>query len=71
MIYFTKEECNTIINLSLELEGTNRDINSKNIERPRENISYTYYNIYKNEKVVWTHTGFIEKADLLKVLLEN
>jgi len=53
MIYFTKEECNTIINLSLELEGTNRDINSKNIERPRENISYTYYNIYKNEKVEW------------------
>ncbi len=53
MIYFTKEECNTIINLSLELEGTNRDVNSKNIERPRENISYTYYNIYKNEKVEW------------------
>jgi hypothetical protein len=53
MINFTKEECNTIINLSLELEGTNRDVTSKNLERPRENISYTYYNIYKNEKVKW------------------
>jgi hypothetical protein len=53
MINFTKEECNTIIDLSLELEGTNRDVNSKNIERPSENISYTYYNIYKNKKVKW------------------
>jgi hypothetical protein len=53
MINFTKEECNTIIDLSLELEGTNRDVNSKNIERPSENISYTYYNIYKNKKVEW------------------
>jgi hypothetical protein len=53
MINFTKEECTTIINLSLELEGINRDVNSKNIERPRENISYTYYNIYKNEKIEW------------------
>jgi hypothetical protein len=35
------------------LEGTDRDVNSKNVERPRENISYTYYNIYKNEKVKW------------------
>jgi hypothetical protein len=53
MIQFTKEECNNIIDLCLELEGTDRDVNSKNIERPRENISYTYYNIYKNEKVEW------------------
>lgn len=53
MISFTQNECNTIINLSLELEGTDRDVNSKNVERPRENISYTYYNIYKNEKVEW------------------
>jgi hypothetical protein len=53
MINFTKEECNIIIDLSLELEGTNRDVNSKNIQRPSENISYTYYNIYKNKKVEW------------------
>jgi hypothetical protein len=53
LINFTKDECNTIINLSLELESINRDANSKNIERPSENITYTYYNIYKNEKVEW------------------
>lgn len=53
MIKFTKEECTSIINLSLELDGIKRDVNSKNVERPRENISYTYYNIYKNKKVEW------------------
>jgi hypothetical protein len=53
MIKFTKEECTSIINLSLELEGIKRDVNSKNVERPRENITYTYYNIYKNKKVEW------------------
>jgi hypothetical protein len=52
MINFTKKECNTIINLSLELVGNNRDVNSKNIERPSENITCTYYNIYKNKKVI-------------------
>jgi hypothetical protein len=60
MINFTKEECNTIINLSLELEGNNRDVNSKNIERPSENITYTYYNIYKNEKVEWIFNRIID-----------
>ena len=49
MISFSQNECNTIINLSLELEGTDRDVNSKNVERPRDNKSYTYYNIYKKE----------------------
>jgi hypothetical protein len=53
MINFTKEECKKIINLTRTIEGNNRDINSENVERPRENISYTYYNIYKNEKVEW------------------
>jgi len=53
MISFTKEECTTIINLSLELEGTSRDGINANVERPRENISYTYYNIFRNEKVEW------------------
>jgi hypothetical protein len=53
MISFTQTECTAIINLSLKLEGNDRDVNSKNVERPRENISYTYYNIYKNEKVEW------------------
>jgi hypothetical protein len=50
---FTKEECSTIINLSLELEGSTSDVNSKNVKKHRENISYTYYNIYKNKKVEW------------------
>jgi len=53
MVCFSKEECNKIINLTLEIEGTHRDVNSKTVERPREKISYTYYNIYRNESVKW------------------
>jgi hypothetical protein len=53
MVYFSKEECDKIINLTLEIEGTHRDVNSKTVERPREKISYTYYNIYRNESVKW------------------
>jgi hypothetical protein len=53
MVCFSKEECDKIINLTLEIEGTHRDVNSKTVERPREKISYTYYNIYRNEPVKW------------------
>lgn len=53
MINFTKEECLRIINLTQVIEGTTRDVNSKNVERPREKISYTYFNIYKNDSVNW------------------
>ena len=53
MVCFSKEECDKIINLTLEIEGTHRDVNSKTVERPREKISYTYYNIYRNKSVKW------------------
>lgn len=53
MISFSKEECNRIINLTQEIEGTPRDGNSTNVERPRDKISYTYYNILRNENVAW------------------
>jgi hypothetical protein len=53
MVCFSKEECDKIINLTLEIEGTHRDGNSKNVERPSEKISYTYYNIYKDKNVDW------------------
>jgi hypothetical protein len=53
MVCFSKEECDKIINLTLEIEGTHRDVNSKTVERPREKISYTYYNIYRNESLKW------------------
>ena len=51
MISFSKEECNRIINLTQEIEGIHRDGNSTNVERPRDKISYTYYNIFRNEKM--------------------
>lgn len=53
MISFSKEECEKIISLTQEIEGTHRDGNSKNVERPRDKISYTYYNIFRNENVAW------------------
>lgn len=52
-ILFSKDECKRIINLTQHIKGTSRDANSKNIKRPRENISYTYYNICKNDNVDW------------------
>ena len=52
MVCFSKEECDKIINLTLEIEGTHRDVNSKTVERPREKISYTYYNNYVYNQVV-------------------
>ena len=53
MISFSKEECGRIINLTQEIEGTHRDANSTHVERPREKITYTYYNIFRNENVDW------------------
>ena len=60
MVCFSKEECNKIINLTLEIKGNYRDVNSKNVERPREKISYTYYNIYRNESVKWVFDKITE-----------
>jgi len=60
MVCFSKEECDKIINLTLEIEGTHRDVNSKTVERPREKISYTYYNIYRNESVKWVFDKITE-----------
>lgn len=53
MVCFSKEECERIIDLTHQIEGISRDVDSKNVERPREKISYTYYNIYKNKNVNW------------------
>jgi hypothetical protein len=53
MIFFSKEECSRIINLTQEIEGTHRDANCTHVERPREKITYTYYNIFRNENVAW------------------
>lgn len=46
MISFTKEECDSIINLSTKLESTRRD------ETPRK-IKYTFYSIGLNDNTKW------------------
>jgi hypothetical protein len=53
MVFFTEEECDKIINLTTQVEGVRRDAHSTHVERPREKISYTYYNIYRNNDVEW------------------
>lgn len=53
MVSFSKEECDKIINLTQEIEGVRRDGNSTNVERPREKISYTYYNILRGNNTNW------------------
>ena len=51
MVEFSKEDCEKIIGLTSELKGTYRDVNLTNIDRPRDKISYTFYNITRNKNV--------------------
>jgi hypothetical protein len=53
MVEFSKEDCEKIIGLTSELKGTYRDVNLTNIDRPRDKISYTFYNITRNKNVNW------------------
>ena len=69
MISFSKEECSRIINLTQEIEGTHRDANSTHVERPREKITYTYYNIFRNENVDWIFDKITEFMRTMKKLV--
>lgn len=53
MVEFSKEDCDNIIALTSVLEGTYRDVNLKNIDRPREKISYTFFNITRKSTTNW------------------
>ena len=71
MISFTKEECKKIIKMSDVLEGVYRDGINANVARPRETISYTYYNIYSNLVTQWIFDRLYQYLDVEKNLKIN
>lgn len=64
MISFTKKECKKIIDMTNTLEGIVRDGVNANVERPSENISYTYYNIYCSLDTQWIFDRLYEYLDV-------
>ena len=71
MINFTKEECRKIIKMSDVLEGEYRDGLNANVERPSQNISYKYYNIYCNTDTEWIFNRLYEYLDVEKNIKIN
>lgn len=70
-ILFSKDECERIINLTQQIKGTHRDGSSTNVKRPRDKISYTYYNIFRNENVDWIFdkiTDYLVLSNDIKVI---
>lgn len=71
MISFTEKECNKIINLSNVLEENTRDGKNASVDRPHENISYSFYNIERNETTQWIFDRlweFLDKEEDIKVV---
>ena len=71
MISFTKEECKEIINMIYIIPGVIRDGAHANVDRPNENISYKYYNIYSNTDTEWIFNRLYEYLDVEKNLKIN
>lgn len=73
MIRFTEKECDVIISLSESLKETVRDGENADVDRPRKNISYSFYTISRNKSTQWIFDRlkeYIEKEDNIKVIKE-
>jgi hypothetical protein len=71
MIRFTEQECDDIISLSNTLKETIRDGENADVDRPRKNISYSFYTIERNSETQWIFdrlTDYLEKVDNIKVI---